>query len=243
MSNTIQNRLTALKQYVHGIRFVENFPIVDVILKENWTIPKSNTIVNAEVDKSIYHYIFTSEKEGIDEILDFVEHTVNLNLEREQKQILFKEKIKEMQEFFKKHKLTELVNMRFSLEDEKDLENDIYEEDIDNTNLKINNMTEPENKEDGEIKPIVIENTEQLKEIFDEKPIIRENMTEEEREEEEAIARAKAFRDNKEKFKLNGSKPIVKQNNNVVQQNIKSQGTCNCSDDNFCNVCIESKGF
>lgn len=245
MSNTIQNRLASLKQYVHGIRFLDSFPVVDVILKENWLIPKSSSIVNAEVDKSINHYIFTSEKEGIDEILDFVEYTVNLNLDKEKKQILFKEKVKELQEFFKKHKLVQLVNLKFTLKEndliDEELENDIHE---DLNEIKLEEIkSNTELVEEVKI-PVVIENNEQLKETFGEKPLFKENMTEEEREEEEAIARAKAFRDNKDVFKLTGNNK-VKTKHGQIELPSKNIKVCECGDDldKICGICADRKSL
>jgi hypothetical protein len=41
----IQNRLDKLMPYVKGMRFVKNTAVVDVQLKENWTIVKSDKIL------------------------------------------------------------------------------------------------------------------------------------------------------------------------------------------------------
>lgn len=239
MSN-INKRLNSLKPYVTGIRFHENIQIVDTILKEGWVIPKSEFILKAEdeKDKTIFMFFSQDENIGIDEILDYIETIVNINLEREKKQILFKEKIEELREFFKKHKLNELINMKFSLIENdpihKELDNDIHEE---NTSIEIKETKQPN----------VIESKEQLKEVFKEKPVFTENMTEEEREEEESIARAEAFR--KQKLEKQNN-PQVKTHNKVElppksNNTTIMEQTCDCGDglDKFCDYCMERKGL
>ena len=59
MSN-IQNRLNNLKPYVIGIRFIENISVIDVVLKEGWTIPKSTIVLNDEIEKGTNIFIFFS---------------------------------------------------------------------------------------------------------------------------------------------------------------------------------------
>lgn len=249
MSN-IQNRLNELKPYIIGLRFQDNIPLVDTILKEGWVIPKSDIIGNLKGEDANY-YMFFSDTQGIDEILDFIEKTINLNNEREKKQILFKEKQKELQEFFKKHTLSELLTMKFELSDpqfiESDLSNDIHNENINESfttsiTMETSNPT-PEFTE----KNLVIESTEQLKEVFSEKANIRENMTEEEREEEEAIARAESYRNNKDKFKLGTHKKeekVVTKHGNINLPP-KNNLTCDCGDglDKICDICMERKSF
>ena len=42
---SIQERLDKLKPYIKGMRFVNSSTVVDVLLKENWNIPTSETIM------------------------------------------------------------------------------------------------------------------------------------------------------------------------------------------------------
>lgn len=256
MSN-IQKRLNSLKPHVIGIRFHEGIPLVDVILKEGWGIPKSEYIKFAEGDKGSGYFMFFSDDEnyGIDEILNYVEQIININIEREKKNVLLKEKVVELQTFFKKHSLNDLYKMKFVLNN--DISDDIMIDDedlklpsVNKTTINTNDNKLITNEINEDKTPPIIETKEQLKEVFDEKPRFRDDMTDEEREEEEAIAKARNYRKQQEELKKNGN---VNKSNNLIKtqhkgielppKNIKT--TCNCGDslETFCDVCMESKGL
>lgn len=262
MSN-IQKRLDSLKPYVFSIRFLEGVAVLDVLLKAGWKIPSSDTVQKLKDETDDNYYMFFSSKEGIgvDELFDYVETIIQYNIENEKKVELLRTKVEELKVLFKKNSLVQLMNLKFTLNN--NIENEITMDDIhNNTNenlekdiqsnnlinksdVEINNVVESEIK-----KPIVIETKEQLKQIFEEKPMFKENMTEEEREEEEAIARAKAFRELKDKQKLDGVNSVKKSNKvelpprdkiNQTSQNL----TCDCGDDfdKICGVCAERKSL
>jgi hypothetical protein len=77
----IQNRLDKLMPYVKGMRFVKNTAVVDVQLKENWTIVKSDKILYQKGKNEENYFMFFSENGSstFDDILDFVEKTINFN--------------------------------------------------------------------------------------------------------------------------------------------------------------------
>ena len=84
----IQKRLNDLQPYVAGIRFVQSVAVVDVVFKEGWNIPESKTVHKEQSEQDPNYYLFYSEKEGIgfDELLDYVEGIIKINIEREVKQ-------------------------------------------------------------------------------------------------------------------------------------------------------------
>src|SRR5690606_32323641 len=60
----------------------------------------------------------------LDDLLDFLEATINMNIEREKKIELFQQKIKDMEDLFTKSSLNDLENMVFKFKtDEKPLFN------------------------------------------------------------------------------------------------------------------------
>lgn len=118
----IQNRLSELQPYVIGVRFFQGASVVDAIFNKNWHVPQSDIIVSEKVEEEDgNHYIFLSQDDriGLDEILDYIEQIIALNIEREKKHELLKVKAKELQELFRKTPLSQLVNMRFVLGTEK----------------------------------------------------------------------------------------------------------------------------
>jgi len=104
MSN-IQKTLDSLQPYVIGIRYVEGTPVVDVVFKEGWTVPSDNNVKMAKGDESMNYYMLFSDspKIGLDDLLGYVERVIKLNLEKEKKHELLRQKVNELKEIFKKN--------------------------------------------------------------------------------------------------------------------------------------------
>jgi len=111
----IQERLNLLRPYVIGIRYLEGIQLVDAVLKEGWTVPKSQLIQKQKVDGEENYYMFYSDNEDIDidDLLDYVQEVINLNIEREKKYELLKEKVAELQKIFKDSSLNKLQRLKF----------------------------------------------------------------------------------------------------------------------------------
>lgn len=115
----IQQRLDKLKPYVKGIRFVNTTSVVDVQLKENWTIHNSEKISVKRGKSEENYFMFYSEDQSItfDDILDFIEKTINLNIENEKKLELIKVKIEELKKHFETKPLSVLKTLKFQFDD------------------------------------------------------------------------------------------------------------------------------
>ena len=112
----IQERLNALRPYVIGIRYLQGIQLVDAVLKEGWTVPESQLIQKERVDGEENYYMFFSDGEDIDidDLLDYVQEIINLNIEREKKYELLKEKVAELQKIFKDSSLSKLQRLKFT---------------------------------------------------------------------------------------------------------------------------------
>jgi len=115
----IQNRLDKLMPYVKGMRFVKNTAVVDVQLKENWTIVKSDKILYQKGKNEENYFMFFSEdgSSTFDDILDFVEKTINFNIENEKKLELIKVKIDELKRHFETKSLDVLRTLKFGFDE------------------------------------------------------------------------------------------------------------------------------
>jgi len=131
MSN-IQEKLDSLQPHVVGIRYIQKMQIVDAVFKEGWTVPNSDVIKKEFVDEAQNYYMFYTEKEGvtIDDLLDYVEGIININIEREKKHTLLKLKVKELQKIFKDSTLSKLERLKFSF-GEDDIVPSLMDMDID----------------------------------------------------------------------------------------------------------------
>ena len=131
MSN-IQKTLDSLQPYVIGIRYVEGVPVVDTVFKEGWTLHDDPRIEKARGSEEMNYYMLFSKLDGIglDELLNYVDKTIKLNVEREKKHDLLKEKVNELKEIFKKNSLDKLKRLKFTF-NEEDLVPKLNEFDVD----------------------------------------------------------------------------------------------------------------
>ena len=115
MSN-IQKTLDSLQPYVIGIRYLEGTPLVDAVFKEGWTVPDDNKVKKVRGNEEMNYYMLLSEVAGVglDDLLDYGKKTIDLNIEREKKHDLLKEKVNELKEIFKKTSLDKLKRLKFN---------------------------------------------------------------------------------------------------------------------------------
>lgn len=119
MSN-IQKTLDSLQPYVIGIRYLEGTPLVDAVFKEGWTVPEDAKIKRMKGNEEMNYYMLFSETQGVglDELLAYVRKTIDLNVEREKKHDLLREKVNELKEIFKKNSLDKLKRLKFTFTEE-----------------------------------------------------------------------------------------------------------------------------
>lgn len=148
----IQERLNALRPYVIGIRYLQGIQLVDAILKEGWTVPDSQLIQKEKVDGEENYYMFFSDKDDIDidDLLDYVQEVINLNIEREKKYDLLKEKVVELQKIFKDNSFTKLQRLKFTFN-----EPDIIPALIDMEKIDGESATDLLEKTSEDIEPVV----------------------------------------------------------------------------------------
>lgn len=146
MSN-IQNKLDSLQPFITGIRYVQGIQVVDAAFKPGWNIPDSDVVKKEMVDVENNSFVFYTDKEGVtfDDLLDYVEGIISINIEREKKHELLKLKVKELQEIFKNTPLSKLNTLKFKF-NESELIPSLEEMDID-LNEEPSIVSQPSNRE------------------------------------------------------------------------------------------------
>jgi hypothetical protein len=149
----IQKTLDSLQPHVIGIRYLEGVPVVDVVLKENWVVNNESNIKKVKGNNELNYYMFYSEvpEIGIDELLDSVKSTINLNIEHENKQQLLKVKVNELKKLFTESKLEKLKQLRFVFNDSNDVDDylPINEGGSIDNDVMVNNLTDELNDNTG----------------------------------------------------------------------------------------------
>ena len=223
----IDEILSELRPFVTGIRFIESIPVVDTNFKENWVIPKSKIINFERGSKNKNYYMFYTEKEGIgiNEIIEYIRTIIKINIERELKVKLLKEKIVELKELFKTNNLGDLHNLRFI----------IGEPDITNQMIK----------EDDLIDEFIDDNA--LITEIQPQPIIEKKMVEQPKEIKPKVGEPEYVKEIEGEFTkivLPNIELPPKKKEMVIDDGIPQvPQECTCGADDICPVCAPNKGF
>lgn len=234
---TIQEKLDSLQPYITGIRYVEGIQLVEAMFTEGWLIPDSTVIRKEKIENNYYMFFTQAEGVTIDDLLDYVKSIIDINVEREKKHELLKEKVKELQILFKDNSLTRLQDLKFVFS-EPNLVPSLLDMDSDI-------LTEIEN-----------ERVQQPK-VEIEAPYSPEEYEDE--DEEERIARLReeqAYIDSQKKLmnKATGKNSKTKVMNNIelppkgsIEVEVydlpdeMKEGECNCGPEEACGKCLDSK--
>ena len=240
----IQTKLDSLQPYVVGIRYVQGIAFIDVVFKVGWSVPESTIIQRHINEENVNHYIFFSERDGIgvDELLDFAEKIIELNIEREKKKDLLGKKFKELQKVFIDNPLDKLQQLRFVLTSEASMP------EIMNTDI-FNDMPEPEQglidlKEENEVEEP------QVAQPINPKPGIAERYPNKEPEIKEVIEAEDITPKGPPMTQKTHNKPPVElPPKGKIELEVHdlppemTQGECNCAPDQYCPKCMDEKGF
>lgn len=249
--SSLQKTLESLQPYVIGIRYLEGTPVVDAVFKEGWTVIDDAKINKTKGNDELNYYMIFSEVKGVglDDLLNYVDRTIKVNLEREKKHELLRTMVNELKEIFKKNSLTKLQRLKFTFADEE-LVPTLNDFDIDIDEEIEEPISEPYVNETVEPSPIL--ETQDVVSYLDEngEPI---EMTEEELEllEEEARAeRNRKITNNKKQTSGVNSlskrvelPPKKKIEMVMLEEHYDSDTDCDCGPDEACSKCIDSKGY
>ncbi len=231
----LQKTLESLQPYVIGIRYLESNAIVDAVFKEGWTIPENSTIRKIKGDDTPNYYMFFSEEKtiGLDDLLNHVQLIIGLNQEREKKHTLLKDTVDILKKMFKEKSYETLLKLKFVF-DEDDLIPPLSE-------MSEEQFVEPT------VEPTV-DSTTVPTELTDESitPINTEGLTEEELEILAEEKRAENFRKHKESTQITTKRHTptkVELPPKKVMAIATTETGCDCSEDEACPKCIDSKGY
>ena len=108
-----------LRPYFHSLREIKNFVSLDVKLPLNWTYehivsPYSSITVklqNKDDKNNLISLVSDATQGGYDVVFACANEIIKINKEEEEKQRLFHEKVKELQELFKNESLDKLKDI------------------------------------------------------------------------------------------------------------------------------------
>jgi len=112
--------------YLQSVRKLKEYFSFDVSFPITWKLPKKyvdeNRVVEQDSKTSTHRFFsFVSEinEEDVDRITSNIKSIVKYNLEREEKEQLFENKVNELKGIFEKQNLKNLKNLKFQLNTNK----------------------------------------------------------------------------------------------------------------------------
>jgi hypothetical protein len=119
--------LTKVLPYLQSIRKIEKYLSIDVAFPNTWKIPKvyvdeTKVMEQPSTDESKRFFSFVSELDDnkITETKRNIEQIVKHNLEREEKERLFKTKVESLKNYFEKESLDNLKSLTFNINKKDD---------------------------------------------------------------------------------------------------------------------------
>ena len=139
------------KGYLKSMRVLKDYVSFDVYIKSSWSIPK-RLVKDIEVlpqdsserpDHKLYAFVVKNESSLVDGLETSVKGIFDYNLEREEKEKLFKDKIQELKSMFESQDVSSLKRLYFEIDE--------------NTSLDLEEKLEEDGQTDGESDDVVQE--------------------------------------------------------------------------------------
>jgi len=125
---TLYNELLSFFPYLVSIRKLENYVSFDVVFPKSWGLPKKYVDENSVVENQsedpntkFFSFISQFDQDSLHKVKNSIENVIKYNLEREEKQKLFQDKVNELKNLFEGQSLENLKSLVFELEKNKNL--------------------------------------------------------------------------------------------------------------------------
>jgi hypothetical protein len=110
-------------KYLKSVRILKNYVSFDMIFPSSWVMlkkfPENIEIIqnNSSDGLVVTSFVCQNEKDFIHTLENTMDVLIKTNIDREEKERLFKSKVKELQNIFEKEKLDSLKSLKFEIED------------------------------------------------------------------------------------------------------------------------------
>lgn len=111
------------EKYLNSVRIIKGYVTFDMLFSDTWMTPKLNNndieVIKGkrENDKINVSFVCKINEKLIDIIETHIEKIIKINIEREEKESLFKNKVNELRSLFDKQKLEDLKKLKFEVDD------------------------------------------------------------------------------------------------------------------------------
>lgn len=133
---SLYKEFSSLLPYLQSVRKLENYLSFDVSFPKTWKLPKKyieeDKILEQEstiIDNRFFSFVSEITEEGVENTSKNIQNIIKYNLEREEKEKLFQNKVDELKHIFEKQNLKNLKSLQFEIKNNK-LELEYDEEEL-----------------------------------------------------------------------------------------------------------------
>jgi|TARA_R110002153_G_scaffold39909_2_gene114628 hypothetical protein len=121
--STYYNFLSKVQKYLKTVRILDTHVSYDLMFSNKWVLPRNmgkgiEVVKNGiDGDKISLSFVCPIHETSVNQVEDFIDNVVKSNLEREEKDKLFRNKVQELKSIFEKENLSDLKNLKFDVDE------------------------------------------------------------------------------------------------------------------------------
>lgn len=123
---SLYKEISKLLPHLQSVRKIKDYLSVDVSFPKSWKLPKKfveeDKIMEQQSpnpEERLISFVSEIDEITIDNCLTNIQNIIQYNREREEKERLFDEKVKELKVVFEKQTLKELQDLKFNIKNKK----------------------------------------------------------------------------------------------------------------------------
>ena len=123
---SLYKEFSELLPYVQSVRKIKNYLSFDIAFPTTWKLPKKYIVEDKIVEQEstlqnhrMFSFVSEIEEKEIELTSSNIKGIIKYNLEREEKEKLFQNKVEELKSIFEKQNLTKLKGLQFEIKDSK----------------------------------------------------------------------------------------------------------------------------
>jgi hypothetical protein len=132
---SLYKEFSTLFPYLQSVRKLQNFLSFDVMFSTSWKLPKKYVDEEKVMEQEsktpnmrLFSFVSEIDEQSIEKVSTNIQNIINYNLEREEKDQLFQDKVNELKTLFEKQSLKNLKLLKFEFKQTKiELEDNIDE--------------------------------------------------------------------------------------------------------------------
>jgi hypothetical protein len=138
---SLYKEFSTLLPYIQSVRKLKNYLSFDVSFPKTWRLPKKyveeDKIMEQEstiIDHRFFSFVSEITEDGVENTSKNIQNIIRYNLEREEKEQLFQNKVDELKHIFEKQNLKNLKSLQFEIKNKK-IELEYDEEELEGTRV------------------------------------------------------------------------------------------------------------